>query len=140
MNNLFIKHVKETELPTWLLARGITSLTTDEISAIINMPKNQVPQRLALLNKLLLFTCGLWAPIPPEYMTWGAPPAIVFIDSMMRYMGMGLLHRLAVICRTARLFTPCSVDFSGCRYPCDQNEIHWTFQINILSKGSYPPH
>jgi predicted transcriptional regulator of viral defense system len=29
---------------------------------------------------------GLWAPVPSEYLTWGAPPAIDIIDSMMRYM------------------------------------------------------
>ena len=90
MNSVFAERIKATELPAWLLSRGITSVTTDEIAALINVPVNQVPQRMASLkkrNEIVLLSSGLWAPIPPEYMTWGAPPAIEFIDSMMRHMG-----------------------------------------------------
>ena len=92
MNNQSVERVKATELPSWLLSRGITSVTTDEIAALIHVPKNQVPQRMAPLKKrheIVLLTSGLWVPVPPEYMTWGAPPAIEFIEAMMQHMGTG---------------------------------------------------
>jgi len=34
----------------------------------------------------VLLANGLWAPVPPEYMTWGAPPAIEFIDALMSHV------------------------------------------------------
>ena len=35
---------------------------------------------------MVLLANGLWAPVPPEYMTWGAPPAIDIIDALARFM------------------------------------------------------
>ncbi|MDR2108261.1 MAG: type IV toxin-antitoxin system AbiEi family antitoxin [Coriobacteriales bacterium] len=29
----------------------------------------------------------MWIAVPPEYRTWGAPPAIEFVDAMMRFIG-----------------------------------------------------
>jgi len=85
-NNPQNERVRASELSLWLLSRGISSVTTEEIAAILGIPKNQVPQRLAALGKrgeIVLLANGLWAPVPPEYMTWGAPPAIDFIDALM---------------------------------------------------------
>ena len=84
------ERVKATALPAWLLSRGIASVTTDEAAALIGVPKNQVPQRMASLkkrNEIVPLAKGLWAPVPPEYRTWGAPPAIDIINSVMRYIG-----------------------------------------------------
>ena len=95
MNNIGHSHnkyddrVKATTLSTWLLSRGIASITTDEIAALLAIPKNQVPQRLSPLKKrgeIVMLANGLWAPVPPEYSTWGAPPAIDIIDSIMRFL------------------------------------------------------
>ena len=88
-NQNHIDRVKATELAAWLLSRGISSITTDEIASLLVVPNNQVPQRLAPLKKrseIVQLTNGLWAPVPPEYLTWGAPPAIDVIDALMRYI------------------------------------------------------
>jgi predicted transcriptional regulator of viral defense system len=83
------ERVKASELATWLLARGISSITTDDVAALLCIPKNQVAQRLAALkkrNEMVLLVNGLWAPVPPEYKTWGAPPAIDIIDALMSHL------------------------------------------------------
>ena len=81
--------IKATELALWLLSRGISSITTDEIAALLAIPKEHVSQRLAPLKKrgeIVPLARGLWAPIPPEYITWGAPPALDIIDALMSYL------------------------------------------------------
>jgi predicted transcriptional regulator of viral defense system len=83
------ERVKASELANWLMARGISTVSTDDIAALLGIPKNQVSQRLAAPKKrseMVLLINGLWAPVPPEYMAWGAPPAIDIIDALMRYM------------------------------------------------------
>jgi predicted transcriptional regulator of viral defense system len=85
------ERIKATELATWLLSRGVSSATTDDIAALLTIPKNQVPQRLAPLKKrgeLVALANGLWAPVPPEYLTWGAPPAVDIIDALMNYLSL----------------------------------------------------
>jgi predicted transcriptional regulator of viral defense system len=80
--------IKATELAKWLQSRGVSSITTDEVASLLVIPKNQVPQRLAPLKKrgeIVMLAKGLWAPVPPEYLTWGAPPALDIIDALMRY-------------------------------------------------------
>ena len=95
MNNIAVlnqhhhERVKAPELATWLMARGISSITTDEVAALLGVPKNQVSQRLAAPIKrreMVLLVNGLWAPVPPEYSTWGAPPAIDIIDAIMCHL------------------------------------------------------
>ena len=84
-----IDKIKATKLALWLLSQGISSITTDEIAALLAIPKNQVSQRLIPLKKrgeMVLLANGLWAPVPPEYSTWGAPPAIEIIDALMSYL------------------------------------------------------
>ena len=84
------KRIKATELVLWLLSRVISSITTDEIAALLAIPKNQVPQRLIPLKKrgeIVSLANGLWMPVPPEYITWGAPPAIDVIDPLMKFLG-----------------------------------------------------
>jgi len=81
--------IKATDLTIWLLSRGISSITTGDISVLLAIPKNQVSQRLAPLKKrgeITLLANGLWAPVPPEYLTWGAPPAIDIIDALMHHL------------------------------------------------------
>jgi len=83
------KPLKASEVSKWLLAHGITSVSTAEIAALLGVPKNHVPQRMASLrrkNEMISPAHGLWIPISPEYMTWGAPPAIDIIDTLMRHL------------------------------------------------------
>jgi len=95
MNNLIIANpgnadrIKASESANWLLAHGISSITADELAAILGIPKNQVPQRMAALKRrkaIITPAQGLWMPVPPEYATWGAPPAIDIIDALMRHL------------------------------------------------------
>jgi len=81
--------LKASDIPKWLLARGISSVSTDDLADLLGIPKNHVPQRMASLrrkNEIISPAHGLWIPIPPEYMTWGAPPAIDIIDILMRHL------------------------------------------------------
>ena len=83
------KQIKAAEVSKWLLARGIASITTDELAAFLGVPKSHVPQRMVSLrrkNEIVSLTPGLWIPIPSEYMTWGAPPAIDIIDALMKHL------------------------------------------------------
>ncbi|MHB1163899.1 MAG: type IV toxin-antitoxin system AbiEi family antitoxin domain-containing protein [Candidatus Nanopelagicales bacterium] len=53
------------------------------------MPKEQVRVRLnAAVHAGRLFTPsrGLWVAIPPKYRTWGAPPAVEFVDQLMTHL------------------------------------------------------
>ena len=94
MNNKkdsFIKaeRIKATDLPNYLLSHGIASVTTKEIADLLGIAPNQVPQRMQSLKRKQMIATpakGLWISVPPEYMTWGAPPAIDIIDSLMKYM------------------------------------------------------
>ena len=84
-----LERIKPAELSRWLLSRGISSITTDDIAALLGIPKNQVSPRLAAPKKrgeIVLLANRLWAPVPPEYMIWGAPPALDFIDDLMRHL------------------------------------------------------
>ena len=88
-HNTQSKRIKATELALWLLSRGISSITTDEIAALLAVPKNQVPQRLMPLKKrgeIVSLARGLWVPVPPEFITWGAPQAFDIIDALMSYL------------------------------------------------------
>jgi predicted transcriptional regulator of viral defense system len=81
--------VKARDLPTWLLAHGISAITTGDIAQLLDIPSNQVPQRLAPLQKKRLLVSaarGLWVPVPPEFASWGAPPAIEIIDATMKHL------------------------------------------------------
>jgi len=81
--------IKASESASWLLAHGISSITTNELAALLDIPKNHVPQRMAALKQrreIVSPAQGLWVPVPPEFMTWGAPPAIDVIDALMRHL------------------------------------------------------
>ncbi|MDR0221390.1 MAG: type IV toxin-antitoxin system AbiEi family antitoxin, partial [Lachnospiraceae bacterium] len=85
------ERIKAAELARWLLSRGVSSVTTADIAALLAVPMNQVPQRLAPLKKrgeIVLLAHGLWAPVPPEYLTWGAPPAMDVVDALMRHFAL----------------------------------------------------
>ena len=81
--------VKASDSASWLLSHGISSVTTDDLASLLGIPKTHVPQRMSALKKrheIVTPAQGLWIPVPLEYLTWGAPPAIEIIDSIMRHM------------------------------------------------------
>ena len=82
--------IKTVDLVSWLLSHGITTVTSEEISALLGIPENHIRQRLAPLVKRSEFVSpyrGFWIPIPFEYRQWGAPEAIYYVDRMMGYLG-----------------------------------------------------
>ena len=86
--------VPAPELPDWALSRGVTSLTTKDVSHLCGVPTNQVSQRLVPLRKrsrIFSPARGLWVPVPAEYRTWGAPDPLLYIDDMMRHLDAGYL-------------------------------------------------
>lgn len=81
--------VKASQLPDWLLSRGINAVTSAEIAHLCGLPKNQISQRMAALkksSKIISPARGLWVPVPPEYRTWGAPDPMRYIAPMMRHL------------------------------------------------------
>jgi hypothetical protein len=81
--------IKTAEVVSWLLSHGITSVTNEELSALLGVSQNQMLQRLAPLVRRseIISPCrGFWIPIPFEYRQWGAPEATYYIDRMMRYL------------------------------------------------------
>ncbi|GAA1875072.1 type IV toxin-antitoxin system AbiEi family antitoxin domain-containing protein [Myceligenerans crystallogenes] len=78
------------ELADRMLARGVSSLTTERAAALLGVPPGQVRNRLnapmrrgAWVHPLN----SLWVPVPPEFRDWGAPPGIEIVDLLMRHLG-----------------------------------------------------
>lgn len=72
-----------------LLARGRTSVTTEEAAQLFNVPATQVRMRMQpLLRDGRVFSParGLWVVIPPEYRSWRVVPGLLFIDAMMAHL------------------------------------------------------
>ena len=81
--------IKTSDIVSQLLSNGITAVTSEELSILLGVPKNQTRQRLAPLVRRheIISPCrGFWVPIPYEYRQWGAPEAIYYVDKMMRYL------------------------------------------------------
>jgi len=78
------------ELADWLLARGRTAVSTAQAAALIGVPQDHVRVRLnrsVQTGKLIAPSRGLWIAVPPEFRTWGAPPALDFLDPLMVHLG-----------------------------------------------------
>jgi predicted transcriptional regulator of viral defense system len=81
--------VKARNLSDWLLSHGISSVTTGEIANLLGVPTNQVSARLAAPRRrkeIISPAKGLFIPVPAEFRTWGAPPALEIIDLMMSHL------------------------------------------------------
>lgn len=82
--------VSPSGLADWLIARGRHFVTTDEVAALVGVGPGVVPislQRAREARKIVSVTKGGWVPVPPEYREVGAPPALDYIDPMMRHLG-----------------------------------------------------
>ena len=90
--DLATTRVRAPELAAWALAHGRSSLTGEEVARLLGIDENQVRRRLNAPTRRGEWeqpTRGLWVPVPPEFRTWGAPPGIEIVDSMMRHRGIG---------------------------------------------------
>lgn len=73
-----------------LLAHGRTSVTTDELARLLEVPREHVRVRMQPLardGRIFSPARGLWVAVPPEYRTWRVIPGIQFIDSMVAHLG-----------------------------------------------------
>lgn len=76
-------------LPDALLAAGVHAFTTADAAAAAEIKQDSARPALArLIKNGLAFTParGLYIPIPPEFRSWGAVPALWFIDSLMAHL------------------------------------------------------
>lgn len=77
------------DLPTRLLARGVSWFTVADASRETGQSATEV---LALLKRLsdrgdvVSPARGLYLPVAPDQRPWGAPPALDYIDAMMRHL------------------------------------------------------
>lgn len=77
------------QLADTLLAHGRHWVTTDDIAALLDVPRDHVPQTVAGLiaaGRLFSPARGAYVPIPAQYRTWRAVPATQFIDSLMGHL------------------------------------------------------
>ncbi|MDR0782535.1 MAG: type IV toxin-antitoxin system AbiEi family antitoxin [Propionibacteriaceae bacterium] len=77
-------------LADWVLSRGYTALTTTEAAKLLEVPASQVRVRLhepVKRGEWVAISKGLWVPVPPPYRSWGAPPALDFLDALMQHLG-----------------------------------------------------
>ena len=89
LGNMEIATTRAPELADWALAHGRTALDTDEIADLLRIPADQVRRRLhapATRGEWINPAQRLWIPVPPQYRTWGAPPAIEVVDALMRHL------------------------------------------------------
>lgn len=84
--------VKATDLSDWLLARGIPAVTTAEAAWLMDAPETRVRQLLATPRAKGRFVSpsrGLWVPVPPDRLAWGAPEPAAYLDSLMAHLNAG---------------------------------------------------
>lgn len=83
------ERVDIARLPDALLAAGVHAFTTADAAAAAEIKQDSARPALARLVKNgLAFSParGLYIPIPPEFRSWGAIPALWFIDSLMVHL------------------------------------------------------
>ncbi len=76
-------------LPDALLAAGVHAFTTADAAAAAEIKQDSVRPALArLIKNGLVFSParGLYIPIPPEFRSWGAVPAMWFVDPLMAHL------------------------------------------------------
>ncbi|WP_165046302.1 type IV toxin-antitoxin system AbiEi family antitoxin [Adlercreutzia sp. ZJ138] len=65
-------------------------MTTEDVAILLDIPSEQVRVRLASLRRagaIVSPARGLWVPVPPERVAWGAPEPGSYIDDMMTHLG-----------------------------------------------------
>ena len=73
----------------WALSHGVAAMTTAQVSDLLQIPVEQVPQRLSVPKRRGEWVSparGLWVPVAPEFRGWGGPPATEIIDAVMAHL------------------------------------------------------
>lgn len=81
---------KASRFAAQLLSQGRTAVTTDEAAKMLGIPKDHVRQRFEAPRKrgeIVSPARGLWVPVPPERLSWGAPEPDAYLDAMMSHIG-----------------------------------------------------
>lgn len=82
--------VKPAHLVDWLLERGVSVVSTDQVAGLLGVERKFVRQYLAPLRQKRSIASparGLWVPVPPDRRSAGAPEPPAYLDAMMRSMG-----------------------------------------------------
>lgn len=83
---------KASGLSSWMLSHGVMAMSTEEIASLLDIPPAQVRVRLASQRRsgaIVSPSRGLWVPVPPERVAWGAPEPGAYIDDMMAHLECG---------------------------------------------------
>lgn len=81
--------IKAFELSDWLLAHGISAVTTAEAAYLMGVSASRVRQLLATPRSKGRFVSpsrGLWVPVSPENSMWGAPEPAAYLDALMEHL------------------------------------------------------
>lgn len=103
------RRLKASELSTWMLSHGVTSMRTDKIASLLSIPPEQVRTRLAAQRKARATASparGLWVPVPPERVARECAGAGRLHQRHDGFPWMQLLRGLAKCCFPIRRRTP----------------------------------
>ncbi|GAC1378505.1 MAG: type IV toxin-antitoxin system AbiEi family antitoxin [Marmoricola sp.] len=76
--------VRPADLADWLLAHGISGVTTEQAAALMGVEPSVVRIRLSRHSDNFVSPArGVWVPVAPEYREWGAPEGIEIVDFLM---------------------------------------------------------
>ncbi len=82
--------IKPARLPDALLSEGVSTFDTAEAARRTGLSRDRVHgalKRLADAGQIFSPARGFYVIIPPEYRTWGAVPASLFVHPMMAHLG-----------------------------------------------------
>lgn len=82
--------VAPRDLADHLLSHGISWVSLAQAAQLLGQPEKQAASALTRLRQQGRFFSplpGLYFPVPPQYRTWGALPALDFIDPLMTAIG-----------------------------------------------------
>lgn len=78
-----------SDLPDSLLSSGTTSFTVADAARLTGQSEalaRQSLKRLIDTGRVASPARGLYVPVSPEFRSWGAPPALHFLEAMMRHL------------------------------------------------------
>jgi predicted transcriptional regulator of viral defense system len=81
---------KARDLPDWLLSHRSAFVTTAEVAQLLDIPPAEVAPiaaRWRAKGQAFSPTPGAYVPIPSQYRSWRAVPALNFVDFLMNHLG-----------------------------------------------------
>lgn len=82
--------VKPSDLPDWLLSRGSIFVTTADVARLLDVSSSEVAaiaSRWRASGEAFSPAPGTYVPIPSQYRSCGAVPAVDFVDPLMNHLG-----------------------------------------------------